>query len=97
MIVVVLAILLLMTTAFPALDRQEKRLQTLSDGSTFVIEGLDFVSHVSSLNPFRYYSEQGRMIVKSCMSNLLTYDPNGEVIGDVADTWTVSEDGMNWS
>ncbi len=62
----------------------------------FIVGGLDFTNSVSTLSPFKYTSAAEMMTIWPCMSTLLTYDMSGKLIGDIAQTWTTSPDGLTW-
>ncbi|MGQ9652134.1 MAG: PKD domain-containing protein [Phycisphaerae bacterium] len=52
---------------------------------------------VSTLNPFTYTMADEYMAIWPCMSTLLTYDENMNRIGDLAEKWTMSPDGLTWT
>ncbi len=51
---------------------------------------------VSTLNPNTYTTAAEMMTIFPCYSSLLQYDVDGEVIGDLAESWTSSPDGLVW-
>jgi peptide/nickel transport system substrate-binding protein len=53
--------------------------------------------YVNTLNPFFYTGSAEYMTIWPCYSSLLTYDADGAIIGDLADSWSVSGDGMTWT
>jgi len=64
---------------------------------TFVIGAVDFAGSIATLSPFRATSTPEMMSIWPCMSTLLTYDPDGNLIGDLAESWSLSADGLTWS
>ncbi|UCE80415.1 MAG: PKD domain-containing protein [Methanobacteriota archaeon] len=51
---------------------------------------------VSTLNVFEYTMVDEAMCIWSCMSTLLTYNLDLEIVGDLAKSWDVSDDGLTW-
>lgn len=51
---------------------------------------------VTTLNPNIYTTAAEVMTIFPCYSTLLQYDVDGEVIGDLASSWTTSPDGLVW-
>jgi peptide/nickel transport system substrate-binding protein len=51
---------------------------------------------VSTLNPNVYTTSAEWMTIFPCYSSLLQYDVDGEIIGDLAWSWTSSSDGLVW-
>ena len=93
------AIIFFMLVSVPTpIDHPETNVaHSSANGSRqFVVGGLDFTNSVSTLSPFRYTSYQEKMTIWPCMSTLVTYDVEGNLIGDIADSWTVSTDGLTW-
>ena len=62
---------------------------------TFTVGGPDLT--VSTLSPFLYTMADEYIAIWYCMSTLLTYDLDLNLQGDLAEWWTVSDDGMNWT
>ncbi len=51
---------------------------------------------VSTLNPNTYTMVGEAMVIFPCYSTLLQYNLDMEVIGDLAEEWSVSSDGLTW-
>ena len=51
---------------------------------------------VSTLNPNTYTMVGEGMVIFPCYSTLLQYNLDMEVIGDLAEEWSVSSDGLTW-
>jgi ABC-type oligopeptide transport system substrate-binding subunit/PKD repeat protein len=52
---------------------------------------------ISTLNVFEYTMVDESMCIWSCMSTLLTYNLDLEIVGDLAKTWDVSDDDLTWT
>lgn len=52
---------------------------------------------ISTLSPFLYTMADEYMAIWYCMSTLLTYDIDLNIEGDLAEWWTVSDDGLTWT
>ena len=50
----------------------------------------------NTLDPANVYSPDSYMIERSMVEALATENENGEIVGNLAETWTVSEDGMQY-
>ncbi len=61
---------------------------------TFTVGVVDM--SISTLNPNTYVTSSEEMVIVSCYSSLLQYDEGGNVIGDLARTWTTDQDGLVW-
>ncbi|MEW5747631.1 MAG: PKD domain-containing protein [Candidatus Thermoplasmatota archaeon] len=51
---------------------------------------------VSTLNPNKYTMVGEGMVIFPCYSTLLQYNLDMEVIGDLAEEWSCSSDGLTW-
>ncbi|HIH01553.1 TPA: PKD domain-containing protein [Thermoplasmata archaeon] len=51
---------------------------------------------VSTLNPNVYTTSAEWMAIMPCYSTLIQYDVDGELIGDIARSWSSSPDGLVW-
>jgi peptide/nickel transport system substrate-binding protein len=51
---------------------------------------------VSTLNPNVYTTTTESILIFSCYSTLLQYDEDSNVIGDLARSWSCSDDGLTW-
>ncbi|MCJ7489442.1 MAG: ABC transporter substrate-binding protein [Thermoplasmata archaeon] len=51
---------------------------------------------VQTLNPNVYTTAAERMVIFPCYSSLIQYDVDGELIGDLARSWSSSPDGLVW-
>jgi len=61
---------------------------------TFTVGVVDMA--VSTLNPNVYTTVAEEMLISPCYSTLLQYDEDGKVIGDLASSWSSSDDGLTW-
>ena len=52
---------------------------------------------ISTLNPFQYTMANEYLVIWLCMSTLLTYDLDLQLQGDLAKSWSVSDDGLTWT
>ena len=52
---------------------------------------------IDSLNPNTYTMVSEGLAIFYCYSYLLGYDENTEVIGDLANSWSFSPDGLTWN
>src|SRR4030042_32704 len=52
---------------------------------------------VDSLNPNTYTMVSEGLAIFYCYSYLLGYDVNTQVIGDLANSWSFSPDGLTWN
>lgn len=53
--------------------------------------------YIDTLNPFFYTAGAEYMTIWPCYSSLLTLDADGAIIGDLAESWSVSDDGTTWT
>jgi len=67
-----------------------------ASGRTFTVGQVDYGGGMATLNPFIYTQAEEMETIWPCYSTLLTYDINSNIIGDLANSWTVSPDGMTW-
>ena len=51
----------------------------------------------ATLSPFKYTSAAEMMTIWPCYSTMLTYDVDGKLVGDLAQSWRMSTDGLNWT
>jgi ABC-type transport system substrate-binding protein len=51
---------------------------------------------IGTLNPLLYTMAEEMMVIWPCYSNLLTHDVDGNLVGDLASTYSVSADGKTW-
>ena len=52
--------------------------------------------NVGNLNPLLYTSTYEYMTIWPCYSTLLAYNLEGNIVGDLATSWSVSADGLTW-
>jgi ABC-type oligopeptide transport system substrate-binding subunit len=52
---------------------------------------------IATLNLFDYTMVDESMCIWPCMSTMLTYDLDMEIMGDLAKSWEVSDDGLTWT
>lgn len=64
----------------------------------FVLETpVNYYGDVEILSPFWMDTANEYIVMRLCMSTLLTYDPEMNLVGDLAESWTVSPDGLTWT
>lgn len=51
----------------------------------------------ASLDPQKYRSSEGALVIKHCFEGLATTDINGAIVPGMAESWTTSEDGLIWT
>jgi len=61
----------------------------------FIVGGPELT--VSTLSPFLYTMADEYIAIWYCASTLLTYDMDLNIAGDLAEWWTVSDDGLTWT
>ncbi len=94
--VLVLGMLLAMPSS--GINSNDNNASTMANGSrTFSIGIVDYAYNVATLNPFLYTTTQEFQTIMPCYSTLLTYDIDGNLIGDLANSWSVSADGTTWN
>ena len=68
-----------------------------ADGSRYFNIGVtDYAAGMGTLNPFLYTSAAEVMTLWPCYSTLMTYDVDGALIGDLAESHDVASDGVTW-
>jgi peptide/nickel transport system substrate-binding protein len=69
----------------------------VSDDYTFSLGAIEYIGAVSTLNPFLYTMTSESMTIWLCYSCLLMHNDDGsEIIGDLAEFWEVTADGLTW-
>lgn len=58
---------------------------------------VDYGGGMATLNPFLYTQSEEFQTIWPCYSTMLQYDMNDQLIGDLANSWTVAPDGMTWT
>ncbi len=66
----------------------------VSNGNEFVV-ALD--RDTNTLDPANVYSPDSYFVERSMIESLATEDENGELTGNLAESWTVSDDGMQYT
>lgn len=69
---------------------------TANGSRVYEIGGVDFTNFMATLSPFKSTSQQEMMTIWPCMSTLLTYNKDEKLIGDIAQSWSMSADGLTW-
>lgn len=60
------------------------------------ISVIELTTAINTLNPLTYTMGQEMDVIWPCYSALLTRDVNAQLIGDLADSWYSSPDGLTW-
>ena len=60
------------------------------------ISVIELTTAINTLNPLSYTMGQEMDVIWPCYSSLLTRDVNVQLIGDLADSWYSSPDGLTW-
>ncbi len=82
----------------PANDAADNDARTQSAGNRALRIGwAGFSNDVTTLNPLLFTMTVEWTTMWPCYSTILTYDANATEIGDLARTWTMSGDGLNWT
>jgi ABC-type transport system substrate-binding protein/PKD repeat protein len=58
---------------------------------------IEFQSSVSTLNPLLYTMAEEMMLIWPCYSTLMTRDVDGNLVGDLAQSWSLSPDGLTYN
>ncbi len=67
-----------------------------ASGRTFTVGEVDYGGGMATLNPFVYTQAEEFQTIWPVYSTLLMYDIDNKIIGDLANSWTVSPDGKTW-
>ncbi len=62
----------------------------------FTVGEVDYGGGMATLNPFAYTQAEEFQTIWPIYSTMLTYDVDNNIIGDLANSWTVSPDGKTW-
>lgn len=63
---------------------------------TLRVGWIEMQAAIGTLNPLLYTMAEEMMVIWPCYSNLLTRDVEGQIIGDLASSYSVSADGKTW-
>ncbi len=98
MLVFAVAVLgFLMTVPTSSVRTDEQPVQDLANGSrVFTVGEVDYGGGMATLNPFAYTMQEEFETIWPVYSTMVMYDVNNNIIGDLADSWTVSPDGKTW-
>jgi ABC-type oligopeptide transport system substrate-binding subunit len=94
----------LMFLAAPVLQIGGKNVSTSPVGGAAAANGnrvfnvgiIAYQGSVATLNPWVYTMSSEFETIWPCYSTLLTYDENSHMVGDLANTWSVSPNGTLW-
>ena len=74
-----------------------KSVQAANGNRVFTVGQVDYGGGMATLNPFLYTQAEELETIWPCYSSLLMYDIDGStLIGDLANSWTVTPDGLTW-
>ncbi len=62
----------------------------------FNVGQVDYIGGMATLNPFAYTQAEEMETIWPCYSTLLMYDRDVNIIGDLAQTYTFTPDGLTW-
>ncbi|MCL2037547.1 ABC transporter substrate-binding protein [Candidatus Saccharibacteria bacterium] len=89
-----ITVLIMTTTAQSLLATRELQTSSAVNGGV-VAEGV--VDKIVTINPLFAATDSEKAASRLVYSSLLTYDETNRLHGDLATTWSISEDGRNWS
>jgi ABC-type oligopeptide transport system substrate-binding subunit/PKD repeat protein len=101
--VIVAVLVALVMLATPVLQIGGKSVSPIGDvaaanGSrVFNVGIVGFTGSVATLNPFVYTMSSEYDVFAPCYSYLLTYDQDGNRVGDLATSWSEGPDGLLWN
>lgn len=99
LVAVFLAVLMLGLPAFQVGDKSVGATGNASAAARELpvrISVINLVTAINTLNPLAYTMGQEMDVIWPCYSTLLTRDANAKIIGDLADSWYSSADGLTW-
>ena len=98
-ILVILVAAAFVTMMIPSANLGQKDLEASIDSGpgdrTFTIGVPDM--YVDTLNPLFYTGSAEYMTIWPCYSTLLMYDVDASIIGDLADSWSMTDSGQVWT